>query len=143
MLKPLFMVWALFIFALPTYADTEYPAQKVVYHINYGDDSRISATFTNISNHIQAVGEDNIDLRAVIHGQAIEYFMDAKADSDKQIALDTLRLSGARFIICGNTLDGYNISRSDLYDVEGSDVVQAGLPEIVRLQQQGFSYVRP
>lgn len=143
MLKPLFMVWALFIFALPTYADTEYPAQKVVYHINYGDTSRISATFTNISNHIQAVGEDNIDLRAVIHGQAIEYFMDAKADSNKQIALDTLRLSGARFIICGNTLDGYNISRSDLYDVEGSDVVQAGLPEIVRLQQQGFSYVRP
>ncbi len=82
-------------------------------------------------------------MKAVVHGSAIEYFMAAKDDTDKQITLDTLRLSGVHFIICGNTLDGYHIGRDDLYEVEAEDVVQAGLPEIVRLQQQGFSYVKP
>ncbi|MGB2131360.1 MAG: DsrE family protein [Marinobacterium sp.] len=143
MFKPLILACALLTTPALSLAETPYPAQKVVYHINYGEPSRLSATFTNISNHIQAVGEENIDLRAVIHGKAIEYFMAAKEDADKQVNLDTLRLSGARFIICGNTLDGYQITRKDLYDVEKDDVVQAGLPEIVRLQQQGFSYVRP
>ncbi len=143
MLKPFCLIGALLLTALATQAETIYPAQKVVYHINYAEPSRLSATFTNISNHIQALGEDKIDLRAVIHGKAIEYFIAAKNDADKQITLDTLRLSGARFIICGNTLDGYHIGREALYDVEAEDVVQAGLPEIVYLQQQGFSYVRP
>lgn len=125
------------------HAEPAYPPQQVVYHINYDDSSRLAATFANISNHLQAVGEDNIDLRAVVHGKAVEYFIAARHDNDKQVTLDSLRLAGARFIICGNTLDGYGISREALYEVAEEDVVQAGLPEIVRLQQQGFSYVRP
>lgn len=143
MLKTLILTCALLTPSTLSLAETLYPSQKVIYHINYADPSRLSATFANISNHIQAVGEDNIDLRAVVHGKAVEYFMAAKQDADKQVNLDTLRLSGARFIICGNTLDGYRISRDDLYDVSEEDVVQAGLPAIVHLQQQGFSYVRP
>lgn len=143
MLKPLILASALLFTTAPLCAQTAYPPQKVVYHINYNDASRLSATFTNISNHIQAVGEDDIDLRAVVHGKAIEYFMAAMEDADKQITLDTLRLSGVRFIICGNTLDGYDIGHEALYGVEAEDVVQAGLPEIVLLQQQGFSYVQP
>ncbi|MBR9827581.1 MAG: hypothetical protein GYB41_02850 [Oceanospirillales bacterium] len=143
MLKYLCLALVMLMPASNAVASDNYGEQKVVYHMNYGDSSRISATFSNISNHIQAVGEENIDVRVVVHGAAIEYFTAAQDDNQKQVALDTLRLSGARFIICGNTLDGYNITREDLYDVTAEDVVQAGLPEIVRLQQQGFSYVRP
>lgn len=130
------------LFAIVSHAET-YPSQQVVYHINYSDASRIGHTFTNISNHISAVGEENIDLRAVIHGEAIEYFMEAVDDSAKQTRIDTLSLMGAQFIICGNSLEGYQIGVDDLYEVEAEDVVQAGLPEIVRLQQNGFYYVRP
>lgn len=144
MLKAVCLALTLLLSVTPAVATADtYAEQKVVYHINYGDTARINATLTNITNHLQAVGEDRIDLRAVIHGPAIEYFVSAKIDSTKQVTLDTLRLSGVRFIICGNTLDGYHIGREDLYDVPEADVVQAGLPEIVRLQQQGFSYVRP
>lgn len=143
MLKAFMLALMLLFTSSPALATFLYPEQKVVYHLNYADTSRISATFTNIENHIQAVGEDRIELRAVVHGPAIEYFIAAKQDSSKQITLDSLRLSGVRFIICGNTLDGYDITHDDLYEVEEKDVVQAGLPEIVRLQQQDFSYVRP
>ena len=125
------------------HAVQQYSDQKVVYHMNYDDESRIAETMTNISNHLQAVGEDKIDIKVVVHGKAIEYFMAATDDEAKQITLDSLRLRDVQFIICGNTLDGYKITRKDLYDVEEEDVVQAGLPTIIDLQQKGYLYVRP
>lgn len=121
----------------------EYAPQKVIYHINYGDISRFHNTLTNMGNHIEAVGEGRIDLKAVVHGEAIEIFMAAVEDQQISIAIDAARFNGVQFIICGNTLAGYQITASDLYDVEPDDVVQAGLPEIVKLQQQGYFYVRP
>jgi intracellular sulfur oxidation DsrE/DsrF family protein len=121
----------------------DYEPQKVVYHINYGDESRIGHTFSNISNHINELGEDNVEIKAVIHGEAIEYFMSAVDDTAKQGAIDTLKFMGAKFVICGNSLTGYKIGYDALYDVSEDDVVKAGLPEIVRLQQQGYIYVRP
>lgn len=120
-----------------------YLPQKVLYHINYDNPKRISATFTNMTNHINELGEDNIDIKAVVHGPAIKYFMDATDDQAKQTAIDSLRLSDVQFVICGNSLDGFKVTRDNLYDVEEADVVKAGLPEIVRLQQQGYFYVRP
>jgi hypothetical protein len=131
------------LFSTAGYSAQKYNDQKVVYHMNYHDESRISETMTNIANHIQAVGEDHIEIKVVVHGKAIEYFMDAVTDQSKQIAIDSLRLRDVQFIICGNTLDGYKATREDLYDVEEEDVVQAGLPTIIDLQQKGYIYVRP
>jgi len=120
-----------------------YAPQKVVYHVNYGDVSRIHATFGNISNHIVAVGEDNLDLKVMIHGAALEYFIDANDNDDKQMMLDSLRFQNVQLLICGNTLNGYHRTIDDLYDVAEEDVVQAGIPGIIALQQQGYFYVRP
>lgn len=121
----------------------DYAPQKVVYHVNYGDVSRIHATFGNINNHVAAVGEDNLDIKVMIHGEALEYFLDATDNDEKQMMLDSLRFQNVQFLICGNTLNGYHRTIDDLYDVSEEDVVQAGLPGIVALQQQGYIYVRP
>lgn len=120
-----------------------YTPQKVVYHINYLQESRINATFNNINNHIEALGEEQIDIKVVIHGPALEYFIAAKNDSNKQITIDSLKLQNVQFLICGNTIAAYRINREDLYEVDAEDVVQAGLPAIVALQQAGYIYVRP
>jgi len=136
-----FALFALFSSSLVVAGD--YEPQKVVYHINYGDESRIGHTFSNISNHINELGEENVEIKAVIHGEAIEYFMAAVDDTAKQGAIDSLKFMGAEFVICGNSLTGYQIEYDALYDVSEDDVVKAGLPEIVRLQQQGYIYVRP
>jgi len=120
-----------------------YTPQKVVYHVNYNDISRINATFGNINNHVAAVGEDKLDLKVMIHGAALEYFIDAKDSDGKQMMLDSLRFQGVQFLICGNTLNGYHVTIDDLYDVVQEDVIQAGIPGIIALQQQGYFYVRP
>ena len=105
--------------------------------------SRINATFNNITNHLDALGEDAIDLKVVVHGGALEYFIESKNDVDKQMALDSLRFQNVQFLICGNTLLAYQVKRQDLYEVAEEDMVQAGLPTIVALQQAGYIYVRP
>ena len=142
-LKILILTVSLLLLSLNSFADSLYNDQKVVYHMNYHDESRIAETMTNISNHLQSLGEDHIDIKVVVHGRAIEYFMDAVENQGKQITIDSLRLRDVQFIICGNTLDGYKITREDLYEVEEEDVVQAGLPTIIDLQQKGYIYVRP
>ena len=124
-------------------AAEKYQEQKVVYHMNYGDTHRIGETMVNISNHLSEVGEGRIDIKVVVHGKAIEYFMAAAEDEGKQMTLDSLRLRDVQFIICGNSLDGYKVTHEDLYEVEEEDVVQAGLPTIIDLQQKGYIYVRP
>lgn len=121
----------------------DYQDQKVVYHVNYGDTHRIEETMVNISNHLAELGEEHVEIKVVVHGKAIEYFMSATSDEAKQMTLDALRLRDVSFLICGNTLDGYNITAKDLYDVEAADIVKAGLPAIVDLQQKGYIYVRP
>ena len=126
-----------------SFAEQTYPPQKVIYHINYPDTSRINATFTNISNHLAAVGEDNIDLKVMVHGAALDYFLSASENEARQVLLDTIRLEGAQLLFCGNTLDAYNKTIDDIYGAEAEDRVQAGLPAIVALQQQGYIYVRP
>lgn len=121
----------------------QYQFQKVIYHINYHEVKRINETLVNVSNHLEALGDDNTDIKVMVHGKAIEYLMSAAEDDAKQIQLDALRLRGVQFLVCGNTLNGYNITYEDLYEVETEDVVQAGLPAIVDLQQKGYIYVRP
>ena len=138
----IFASLAMLLICTLSWAD-EYAPQKVIYHINYGDISRFHDTLTNMGNHIEAVGEDRINLKAIVHGEAIEIFMTAIEDQQLSIAIDAARFNGVQFIICGNTLAGYQITADDLYEVEPDDVVQAGLPEIVKLQQQGYFYVRP
>lgn len=142
-LKYLFFAISLTLTLGSAAAQEKYPPQKVVYHINYDTPKRISATFANMANHINQLGEDNIRIKAVVHGPAIQFFLDATHDEAKQTAIDSLRLNDVQFIICRNSLDGYKITYEDLYEVEAEDVVQAGLPEIIHLQQQGYFYVRP
>lgn len=138
------LLWLLLLLATPMVFGAEnYAPQKVIYHINYSDISRIGATFGNINNHIEAVGEDHIDLKVMIHGAALDYLIAATTDSAKQIALDSLRLQDVQFLVCNNTLQAYHLGLEDLYDVATEDLVQAGLPAIVALQQAGYMYLRP
>jgi len=79
----------------------------------------------------------------MVHGPALEYFIAASNDQDKQMVLDSLRFQDVQFLICKNTLVSYQLKREDLYEVEKKDLVQAGLPAIVALQQAGYIYLRP
>jgi intracellular sulfur oxidation DsrE/DsrF family protein len=122
----------------------DYGKQKVVYHINFDDQERLSGALRNIKNHIKAVGMDNLDLRVVIHGKGVMLLKYARDDSGLQEKIAHLKDQGVTFNVCGNTLQQRKIDyKKDLWGVKEQDIVPNGIAEIAHLQSQGFTYVKP
>jgi hypothetical protein len=124
-----------------------YGKQKVVYHINSdgGTDSKAyKGAMGNIQNHINAVGAENIDVKIVMHGDGVGLLMAAKDDSTIQTIIGSLKSQNVGFQVCNNTLEGRKISyNDDLYDVWAEDIVPSGVAELSRLQQMGYTYIKP
>ncbi|TBN39464.1 hypothetical protein EYE42_10585 [Paracoccus subflavus] len=128
-------------------SDQAIAMQKTVYHVNYkgGDDGAgYKPALNNIRNQLDAVGTENADIRVVLHGDGINLLQIARNDQTLQGLIAGLKSEGVRFLVCNNTLTGRDINaETDLFDVWPEDIVPAGVVEIVRLQQEGFAYLRP
>ena len=124
-----------------------YGKQKVVYHINYtgGDDDRLyRGAMRNIQNHINAVGAENLDVKVVLHGNGLELLKNATTNDQLQGQVGSLKGQNVGFQVCNNTLKGRKISyQDDLYDVWEDDIVPSGVAELSRLQQMGYTYIKP
>jgi len=122
----------------------EYTRQKVVYHVNSGDPNLLSTALGNIQNHIYAVGQDNIEIKVVLHGDGIDLLKIANNDIGLRNRIIDLKSQKVGFDICKNTLAGRRINyKTDLYDVSESDIVPSGVAEIAKLQQEGYAYIKP
>ncbi|MBF6057058.1 DsrE family protein [Thiomicrorhabdus heinhorstiae] len=143
-------------FASQAADENRYGHQKVVYHINYDDAKKQSSTLRNIQNHINAVGEDNLDIQVVLHGNGLSLllkpealknvpkFKAANADTQMKQKIDQLKMQGVRFNVCANTVKGREVNvERDLYDVEKSSIVPSGVAELAYLQSKGYLYLRP
>lgn len=128
--------------------DTErYGKQKVVYHINYDggpESKKYKGAMRNIQNHINAVGAENMDIKVVLHGNGLGLLMSAKESDDVQTVVASLKGQNVGFQVCNNTLKGRKISyEDDLYDVWEEDIIPSGVAELSRLQQMGYTYIKP
>jgi intracellular sulfur oxidation DsrE/DsrF family protein len=137
-------------------ASERYGKQKVVYHINYDNPKKQAGALRNIQNHINAVGAENLDLKVVLHGNGLalllepdslaklKKFKHANADDTMTAKIDNLKDQGIEFNVCANTVRGRKVDvDADLYNVDKADIVPSGVAEVARLQQMGYSYVKP
>ena len=135
-------------------ADDRYGKQKVAYHMNVDDAQTQTATLGNIQNHINAVGSENIEVKVVMHGDGVSLVMEpdalkgtkmkaANATPEMQAKLSGLKQQGVKFEICANTLKGRNVPMDALYDADEADIVPSGVAELSRLQQMGYTYIKP
>ncbi len=128
-------------------AGERYGKQKVVYHINYPggpDDKKYRGALRNIQNHINAVGADNMDIKVVMHGNGLGLLMSAKENQKLQSAVTSLKTQNVEMHVCANTLRGRKISyENDLFEVFEDDIVPSGVAELSRLQQMGYTYIKP
>ena len=138
------------------YADNGYGKQKVVYHINYDDPKLHAGALSNIQNHINAVGKDNLEVRVVLHGNGLALLLEpdslekltkfkhANADQNMTAKIDGLKAQGVSFNVCANTVRGRKVDlETDLYNVDQKDIVPSGVAEVAKLQQEGFVYIKP
>jgi intracellular sulfur oxidation DsrE/DsrF family protein len=136
------------------HADDRYGKQKVVYHMNVDDAKTQAATLANVQNHITAVGADSIEVKVVMHGDGISLVMDpdalqgtkmkaANATPEMEAKISGLKQQGVKFEICANTLKGRDVPMNALYDTSEADIVPSGVAELSRLQQMGYTYIKP
>lgn len=133
--------------ATQSHANERYGKQKVVYHINYNggeDDKLYRGALRNIQNHINAVGAENMEIKVVLHGNGLGLLSQAKSNELLRGQVLELKGQSVDVHVCNNTLKGRKISyEDDLFDVFEEDIVPSGVAELSRLQQMGYTYIKP
>jgi uncharacterized protein len=136
-------------------ANERYKHQKVVYHINYNNPKTQNGALGNVQHHIDAVGKNNINVIVLLHGKGLSLLLEpdeakhtklqqGNATPEIEAKIATLKNQGVKFEVCANTLKGKKINyEEDLYDVVKDDIVPSGVAELSRLEQMGYTYIKP
>ncbi len=128
-------------------AKNGYHQQRVIYHIN--DVHNAKAALRNAKNHLEAVGDENIDLVVVTHSSGALALVDGTmGEKDKEgKAIDlrddiaSLANRGVRFQICANTIKGMKIPKEKIS--EFAEIIPSGVATVSELQLKGYTYVKP
>lgn len=150
MTKRLLLLFVLSAALLCSFATTVFAADKVgsgktatvphriVIQINEDDGRKWMAVLANLRNIQAELGVQNVAIAVVAIGSGLGMLTaDSIAANDVQDALTT----GVEFVACGNSMQAQHLEKDDL--VAGVTVAKAGYVEIMRRQQQGWTYLRP
>jgi intracellular sulfur oxidation DsrE/DsrF family protein len=128
-------------------AKNGYNKQKVVYHIN--DIHSATGALRNIKNHLNAVGDENVEVIVVTHSSGAFALVDGsmgKKDKNGKVynfndTIASLANRGVKFQICANTIRGKKIDKNKVS--EYAEIVPSGVAQVADLQQKGYLYIKP
>ncbi len=114
---------------------------KVLFHIN--EIERWDTALGNIINLLKDAGEDAVDAVVLGNGPSIN----AYGNETKLSVMKGLSERGVRFLACRNSLRKM-CSSGDSCIAEDAlssfiEVVPAGITAIIRIQSDGYAYVKP
>ena len=129
-------------------AKNGYLKSKVVYHVN--NIHTATGALRNVKNHLNAVGDKNIELIVVTHSSGAFALVDgAMGKKNKKTGkvynfadtIASLANRGVKFEICANTIRGKKINKNLIN--ENAEIIPSGVAEVAFLQQKGYMYVKP
>ena len=125
--------------------DLKFPGEesdnKIVYHLNKSDDTYQLAILNTIRNMLRKHGDD-INIVVSVMGPGIHMLLKEPgipvipAIRDQ---VESLASYGVEFHACGNTLITLHKEEKDVLDY--ATVVDAGVSDLMTLQQQGYAYI--
>jgi hypothetical protein len=158
MKKPSIFAALLLVFSLfSTATHAADDGAKVVYHVDFNDVTRYSATLTSINN-IMNYYENNLmeaDVHLVFVGHGLRFTTDdALKDTpyvhDKDLLdrrdelkgrLDALmNVRGVKVKLCDHTRNEINLDKGKIY--EGIELIPSGVADIAILQSEGYAYLK-
>jgi len=123
-------------------AKNGYYHQKVVYHIN--DVNKAKGALRNVKNHLNALGDKNVEIIVVTHSSGAFALVDGAKDKKGNTFSDqvaALANRGVKFEICANTIRGKKIDKHKISQY--AKIVPSGVAQIAHLEQQGYLYIKP
>ena len=113
---------------------------KVVFHVDWDEQKRLVMGLNNIANLLKEVSVEDSEIRLVANGASVTLFR-RQPEPVYAAQIEDLGRKGVRFLVCGNSLRNFHIPQEDLLDP--CEIVKAGIVELVRLQGEGFAYIKP
>ena len=111
---------------------------RIVIQINDENSKTWHAVLGSLRNIQADLGAKNVRIAVVAIGTGLGMLTaDSVAANGVQDAIAT----GVEFIACGNSMAAQHVSKEDL--IEGVSITTAGYVELMKRQQQGWSYLRP
>jgi len=123
-------------------ANNGYKTQKVVYHMN--DLQSGYGGLRNIKNHLNALGDKNVEIIAVMHSGGGFILVDGVKDKKGHEFGDMIQQlanRGVKFQICANTIRGKKIDKNKIN--LNATVTPSGVATVAELQYDGYVYVKP
>lgn len=111
---------------------------KLVLHVDTADD-RLGVAARNAANALKALAGAPASIVLVANGPAVQLL--GKANPDYAAPLANLMGQGVRVRACGNSMSDFSLFPDFL--APGCEVVPAAIVELVRLQAEGYAYVKP
>ncbi len=114
---------------------------KIVYHFNKSDESYQLAVLNTIRNMLRKYGDD-IKIVVSVMGPGIHMLLKEPGVPVIPAVRDqvaSLAFYGVEFHACGNTLITLHKEKKDVLDL--ATVVEAGVADLMELQQQGYAYI--
>jgi intracellular sulfur oxidation DsrE/DsrF family protein len=113
-------------------------ANHVVMQVSDADPAKWTLALNNARNLQADLGAKNVEIEIVAYGPGIGML---KTGSPVASRLDEAIVSGVKVAACENTMRGQQLAKSDM--LPNLEYVPAGVTEIMKKQQQGWSYIRP
>ncbi len=111
---------------------------KVVFHLDSDETPTFELALANITNLLNDVGK--ADVAVLANGFAVKLFVE-KVSTKFRETLKELKERGVKFYVCNNAMKVHGINKEDLF--EFCEVVPAGITKLVKLQMEGYTYVKP
>lgn len=114
----------------------------VCLHLDAKDPAMLGLVLRNAENYLNGLPAGACRLVVAANGGGATLFAGEEAVFDELRAKTAeLMARGVQFKICANALAENGIAHDRLWP--GCEVVPAGLVEVVRLQREGFAYIKP
>ncbi|OHC61872.1 MAG: hypothetical protein A2040_17735 [Rhodocyclales bacterium GWA2_65_19] len=109
---------------------------RIVFQVNEDDSRKWNTILANINNVQEELGQVDVTVVAIGPGLGM-----IKVDALTANRVQDAMSAGVRFVACGNSMQAQHLTRDDMID--GIAYAKAGYVEVMRLQQQGYAYIRP
>lgn len=111
---------------------------RVVIQVSDNDPAKWNLALNNARNLQSDLGAANVQIEIVAYGPGLNMVKSGSAVASR---IDESVLGGMNIIACENTMVNTKVTKEQI--LPGVNYVGAGVVQIMRRQQQGWSYLRP
>jgi len=112
--------------------------RKIVFSISSGEDKDINHVLSTANNVLKFYGPENVNMVIVAYAGGIEGVLKHNTKIAERVR--TLMMYEVVFVACDNTMRTRHIDHSGL--IEGTQIVTAGIVEIIERVQDEWIYIK-